>query len=213
MVRSQNPSAAARQRRLHREGLAFGSRAAAVFDTTPDRAPVSICFDLPSSLPPACCCWAPGQTPLPVAQMASFLGWDLTVIDHRPHHARAERFPAAELCSTAAPPALSELLADSHRSASIAAAIVMSHHFLSDRAYPDHSWRRDHSIRRTARARSTSGTSALTDRTTGSAARRPPGSPYRARSWGAASPEAIALAIAAELQGRLRGRQRIEPMS
>lgn len=110
------------------------------------------------------------------------------------------------------PTALSELLGKSQRSASIAGAIVMSHHFLSDRTY----------------LMILAGTTIPYVGLLGPAARRerllsqigPPAARLRNRlsspvglDLGADSPEAIALAIAAELQGRLRGRQRIEPLS
>src|ERR1039457_5064451 len=77
-----------------------------------------------------------GPDAKPVAELASFLGWSLTVIDHRSHYAQPERFPHAELVLDGGPPALTQLLqAGSSRSERFAAAIVMSHHFLSDRNY------------------------------------------------------------------------------
>ena len=153
-----------------------------------------------------------GPDALPVAQLASFLGWNLTVIDHRPHYARAERFPAAELVLDGGPGALSELLIDPQRAASFAAAIVMSHHFLSDRNYLA-----------TLASSEIPYVGLL-----GPVARRermlsqigPLASRLRGRlhspvglDLGANNPEAIALAIAAEIQGRLGGRERIEPLS
>ena len=193
------------------DGFTFGSDAAATLRTgspTPAIELLRITIEPPARV----LLLGAGADALPVAQMASFLGWDLTVIDHRPHYARAERFPAAELVLEGGPAALSELLAGSSRSTSIAAAIVMSHHFMSDRAYLM-ALASTHipyvgllgPVSRRERLLSQIGPSAtrLRDRLC---------SPI-GLDLGADSPEAIALAIAAELQGRLRGRQRIESMS
>ena len=77
-----------------------------------------------------------GPDALPVAHMADFLGWRLTVIDHRPRYASTSRFPRADLVLEGGPASLSELLlAGPQRVPCIAAAIVMSHHFLSDQLY------------------------------------------------------------------------------
>lgn len=194
------------------DGFAFGSSAVAMFRSGAEAAAGIDVLRIAIEPPARVLLLGAGADALPVAQLASFLGWDLTVIDHRPHYARAERFPTAELVLEGGPAALSELLASSHRSASIAAAIVMSHHFLSDLAYlmalastnipyvgllgP---------VTRRERLLTQIGLQAarLRDRLC---------SPI-GLDLGADTPEAIALAIAAELQGRLRGRQRIEPMS
>jgi xanthine/CO dehydrogenase XdhC/CoxF family maturation factor len=210
VIRSQDPALQPGSGLFTRDGATFGSTAAAGLGTTQAGDVDLLRFSVE---PPArVLLLGAGADALPVAQMAEFLGWHLTVIDHRPHYARAERFPAAELVLEGGPAALCELLADSHRSASIAAAIVMSHHFLSDRAYL------------TALA----GTNIPYVGLLGPVVRRerllsqigPSAGRLRGRlcspiglDLGADSPEAIALAIAAELQGRLRGRQRIEPMS
>ncbi len=211
VVRSQDPALQPGSGLFIRDGSIFGSRAAADLATAPQAAGIEL-LRLTVEPPARVLLLGAGADALPVAQMASFLGWHLTVIDHRPHYARADRFPEAELVLEGGPAALSELLADSHRSASIAAAIVMSHHFLSDRAY----------------LTALVGTSIPYVGLLGPVVRRerllsqmgPAATRLRGRlcspiglDLGADSPEAIALAIAAELQGHLRGRQRIEPLS
>jgi xanthine dehydrogenase accessory factor len=71
-----------------------------------------------------------GPDAQPVVSIARSLGWRVTVVDHRPAYAIADRFPAAEV-----------RLADacSLRSvidvAACHAAVVMSHHLPSDTAY------------------------------------------------------------------------------
>ena len=75
---------------------------------------------------------------LPVAQLAEFLGWSLTVIDHRPHYAQSARFPGAERVLAGGVTALRTLLeAEPAADRPIDAVIVMSHHFVSDRDYLD----------------------------------------------------------------------------
>ncbi|MGA8708213.1 MAG: XdhC family protein [Steroidobacteraceae bacterium] len=212
VVRSQDPALQPGSGVFIQDGLTFGSRATAVLRSASAATPGIDLLRISIEPPARILLLGAGADAVPVAQMASFLGWDLTVIDHRPHHARAERFPTAQLLLDGGPTALSELLANSQRSASIAAAIVMSHHFLSDRAY----------------LTILAGTTIPYVGLLGPAARRerllsqigPPAARLRNRlsspiglDLGADSPEAIALAIAAELQGRLRGRQRIEPLS
>jgi xanthine dehydrogenase accessory factor len=154
-----------------------------------------------------------GPDAKPVAEMASFLGWNLTVIDHRPHYAQAERFPHAERVLVGGPAALAELLqCGSSRSECFAAAIVMSHHFPSDRNYLAALAVSDipyigllgPAVRR-ERLLAHLGAHAVLLRTR---LRSPVG-----LDLGAGTPETIALAITAEIQGILAGRERIAPMS
>ncbi len=72
-----------------------------------------------------------GPDAIPLAEIAGLMGWRLTVADHRPAYAVAERFPRARhvVCQPAA--ALSGLLSRQH----FDAAVVMSHHLISDGAY------------------------------------------------------------------------------
>jgi xanthine/CO dehydrogenase XdhC/CoxF family maturation factor len=72
-----------------------------------------------------------GPDAQPVAQLAHFLGWSVLVFDHRPAYANSERFPTAERIVQARPQELTALLATER----FAAAVVMSHHYQSDLAY------------------------------------------------------------------------------
>lgn len=152
-----------------------------------------------------------GPDALPVAQLAEFLGWHLTVIDHRPRYATAERFPCADRVLPGGPAALSELLAQP-RAAAIEAAIVMSHHFISDQQYLaalatsqiPYIGLLGPVIRR---ERLMSQLGALAPRLRGRLC-APVG-----LDLGADTPEGIALAIAAEIQARFAGRTGLEPLS
>jgi xanthine/CO dehydrogenase XdhC/CoxF family maturation factor len=73
-----------------------------------------------------------GPDAVPVVRLATQLGWDVTVVDHRPvAHARAERFPAARVAECAEAALLAEAVALTPRTA----VVVMSHHFGRDTAY------------------------------------------------------------------------------
>jgi xanthine dehydrogenase accessory factor len=68
----------------------------------------------------------------PVARFASQLGWDVTVVDHRPlTNAHSARFPGARVVECAEPLRLADVVKLTPRSA----AVVMSHHFARDRDY------------------------------------------------------------------------------
>lgn len=162
--------------------------------------------------PPRVLLLGAGPDALPVAQMADLLGWQLLVIDHRPRYATRERFPNADLVLDGGPAALSELLAQPQRATSIAAAVVMSHHFLSDQKYLaalagseiPYIGLLGPTVRR---ERMMTQLGPLAARLRGRL-RSPVG-----LDLGADSPESIALAIAAEIQAHLAGRDRIGPMS
>jgi len=71
-----------------------------------------------------------GPDAQPVAAAALALGWRVTVVDHRPAYALAERFPGAAVrCADARRLRGSVAVAECH------AAVVMSHHLPSDVAY------------------------------------------------------------------------------
>jgi xanthine dehydrogenase accessory factor len=73
-----------------------------------------------------------GPDAIPVVRLATELGWDVTVVDHRPVvHAPVERFPGAVMveCGDA------RRLADSVALTSRTAAVVMSHHYARDLEY------------------------------------------------------------------------------
>jgi xanthine dehydrogenase accessory factor len=92
-----------------------------------------------------------GPDAQPVALLASLLGWNITVIDHRTHFAQSARFPAAESVLSGGATALMTLLSSHARvethaldyrstanrphAPAFAAAIVMSHHLATDLAY------------------------------------------------------------------------------
>jgi xanthine dehydrogenase accessory factor len=73
-----------------------------------------------------------GPDAAPVARFASQLGWDVTVVDHRPlTEAHSKRFPGARVVECAEAVRVAEVLPLTTRTA----AVVMSHHFPRDRAY------------------------------------------------------------------------------
>lgn len=69
-----------------------------------------------------------GYDAVPLARLADELGWRVTVADHRPAYARAERFPWARQVLLALPSRLTEALQFDNRSC----AVVMSHNYLQD---------------------------------------------------------------------------------
>jgi len=72
-----------------------------------------------------------GSDARPLVRLAAELGWRVSVLDHREGHATAERFPQADAVRVVDPDRLDLAgLAIDDRSA----AIVMTHHFLNDRA-------------------------------------------------------------------------------
>jgi xanthine dehydrogenase accessory factor len=154
----------------------------------------------------------------PVAELAAFLGWNVTIVDHRSRYAQAERFPQASTVLEGGPPALARLLEEAGapgiepRPAAFAAAIVMSHHLATDRAY--------------LQALTGSsipyvgllGPAARRERLLGelgaaAAALRPRLRAPVGLDLGAGSPEAIALSIIAEIQAELAGRKSTGPLA
>jgi xanthine/CO dehydrogenase XdhC/CoxF family maturation factor len=150
-----------------------------------------------------------GPDALPVAELAVFMGWSLTVIDHRAHYAQRERFPGAERVLEGGAAALSTLLRN-ERSASerFAAAIVMSHHFMSDRNYLAALAASDIPyiglLGPAVRCDRLLSQSAATAAALGARLHSPVG-----LDLGGANPEGIALAIVAEIQATLSGRQHV----
>jgi xanthine dehydrogenase accessory factor len=83
---------------------------------------------------PAVCLIVCGTGPdaAPVARFASQLGWDVTVVDHRPlTNAHASRFPGARVVECAEALQLADAVVLTPRTA----AVVMSHHLTRDRDY------------------------------------------------------------------------------
>ena len=73
-----------------------------------------------------------GPDAQPVVNLASQLGWSVTVVDHRSHYAQAESFPGATAVLNGGPGTTDAML---NGRTQFSAAVVMSHHFTSDLAY------------------------------------------------------------------------------
>lgn len=150
-----------------------------------------------------------GPDAQPVVTLAAQLGWSATVIDHRSHYARTENFPDADAILDGGSTAAEAVLRDEPR---FSAAVVMSHHLNSDLAYLRALARSDvpyvgllgPAIRR-EKLLSEMGEDA--HRLAGRL-RSPVG-----LDLGADTPEAIALAIVAEIHAVLAGRTTAGPMS
>lgn len=72
-----------------------------------------------------------GPDAMPLAEIAGLVGWQVCVRDHRPAYAIAERFPRAHQVTLKPADTLPELLVDE----AYDAAVVMSHHLISDEIY------------------------------------------------------------------------------
>jgi xanthine dehydrogenase accessory factor len=69
-----------------------------------------------------------GHDAIPMVRQAKALGWDVTVVDHRPAYATAARFPTADqviLCSPEEMPARVHLGSETY-------ALIMTHNYLRD---------------------------------------------------------------------------------
>jgi xanthine/CO dehydrogenase XdhC/CoxF family maturation factor len=86
---------------------------------------------LPLSLPPRLLLLGAGPDALPVADFAARLHWRVVLADHRPAYAVPAHFPAAERVLLARPEEIAQAL-DLGR---FTAAVIMSHHLPSDLAY------------------------------------------------------------------------------
>jgi xanthine dehydrogenase accessory factor len=161
--------------------------------------------------PPQILLLGAGPDAQPVVHMAALLGWRTTVIDHRPHYARAERLTGARAVLDTGPSGLTQLLQAS-ATAAFDVAIVMSHHFASDLAYLGvladteipYVGLLGPVVRRER---------LLADLGSKAAKLRPRLRAPIGLDLGAVSPESIALAIVAEIQGTLAGRESMGPMS
>jgi xanthine/CO dehydrogenase XdhC/CoxF family maturation factor len=149
---------------------------------------------LPVRLPPRLLICGAGVDAVPLARLAVMLGFAVTVCDHRPALAAAARFPECEVVCVPAQEPASRLQPDRFR-----AAVVMTHHLASDEAW----------LRALAASPAVGYVGLL-----GPAARRarllgalgPAADALRPKlrapvglDLGARTPEAIAIAIAAEL--------------
>lgn len=72
-----------------------------------------------------------GPDAVPLVAIAGLMGWDITVLDHRPAYAIAANFPRARQVVAQIASALPALLLEQH----FDAAVVMSHHLASDETY------------------------------------------------------------------------------
>ena len=142
-----------------------------------------------------------GPDAVPVAAGAIALGWKVTVVDHRPAYAVAERFPGATVVQS-----------DAHNLGSAVdlerchAAVVMSHHLASDTSY----------LREIAKPGSPGYVGLLGPRSRREHIANELGEAMIALnprlhspvglSIGAVTPEGIALAIVSQIHGWLAGR-------
>ncbi len=72
-----------------------------------------------------------GPDAIPVVEIAALLDWHVSVVDHRPAYADAARFPRAKRVLSQPVAQLEALL----QTMNFDAAVVMSHHLISDAAY------------------------------------------------------------------------------
>ena len=85
----------------------------------------------PVELPPRLLVLGAGPDAMPLVEIAGLMNWHVTVLDHRPAYAVAERFPRAQRVALIPAGELAQEL----RAAHYDSAVVMSHHLLSDQAY------------------------------------------------------------------------------
>src|ERR1043165_9701093 len=86
---------------------------------------------VPVELPPRLLVLGAGPDAMPLVEIAGLMNWHVTVLDHRPAYAIAERFPRAHRVALHPAGELTRELDAAHYDA----AVVMSHHLLSDQAY------------------------------------------------------------------------------
>jgi xanthine/CO dehydrogenase XdhC/CoxF family maturation factor len=86
---------------------------------------------IPIRLPRRLLVLGAGPDAMPLVDIASLLGWHVTVSDHRPAYARADKFPRAREVLPRPATELGSLL----QMRSFDAAVVMSHHLISDEHY------------------------------------------------------------------------------
>jgi xanthine/CO dehydrogenase XdhC/CoxF family maturation factor len=149
-----------------------------------------------------------GTDAIPVVRLAALTGWLVTVADHRPTFATAERFPEAErvVCVNAARDA--GALANAVALETISAAVVMAHAATHDRAYL-HALLGVDTLRYVGVLGPRRRTLELLDGAAGGAAGEIPPRVYApvGLDLGAETPEEIALSIASEIAAVLAGRE------
>jgi xanthine/CO dehydrogenase XdhC/CoxF family maturation factor len=87
-------------------------------------------FAVPLALPPRVLILGAGPDAAPVVDFAARLNWRVTVLDHRAAYANAAHFPAAEEVRHARPDELGALTLGR-----FSAAVLMSHHLATDLTY------------------------------------------------------------------------------
>ena len=115
-------------------GLAEGARRGAIRDyPLPEGGRARIAFELVAPTVRLVVCGS-GPDAQPVVRLAVGLGWSVTVVDHRPVAlARPERFPGARLVECASASSLAASVSLDVRTA----GVVMSHHYGRDLDYLD----------------------------------------------------------------------------
>ena len=86
---------------------------------------------VPIELPPRLLLLGAGPDAMPLVEIAGLMNWQVTVFDHRPAYAIAERFPRARRVALKAATELRQEV----QAGQYDAAVVMSHHLISDQAY------------------------------------------------------------------------------
>jgi xanthine dehydrogenase accessory factor len=86
---------------------------------------------VPLALPPRLLLLGGGPDAQPLVDIAARMAWRITVYDHRPAYAQADRFPQAEQVLLGRPETLAEMVDLNGYDA----AVVMSHHLPSDLGY------------------------------------------------------------------------------
>lgn len=86
---------------------------------------------VPIELPPRLLLLGAGPDAMPLVEIAGLMNWQVTVIDHRPAYAIADRFPRARRVALKPSAELPQEL----QTGQYDAAVVMSHHLVSDQAY------------------------------------------------------------------------------
>jgi len=88
-------------------------------------------FIAPIELPPRLLVLGAGADAVPVVELAALLGWQATIADHRPAYAVAERFMRAQQVILSPATELPQRIAFDD----FDAAVVMSHHLPTDQTY------------------------------------------------------------------------------
>lgn len=86
---------------------------------------------VPIDLPTRLLVLGAGPDAMPLVEIAGLMGWHVSVLDHRPAYAIADRFPRAHSVALNPAKALPKTLEHTDYDA----AVVMSHHLTSDEAY------------------------------------------------------------------------------